>query len=264
VKKIALSQTSLAILCTDGSVVLSGINSSGGMGVGNTAAYRTPTLRTDISNIQDIAFDISLSDTTYYLSNDGQIYGSGLSTSGQLATTTSSNTFRLVVNNTNQRVFSINPAIEGLIFFKRSSTGAGNISVLGRHFSGSLGTGSVSNVNYSTPQNVVSISATTLDPVIVTGTYHARYWVEPNRIYFTGATGNFVGVNSSFQSSAIRSFTSQGISPFEWKSYAQLKGDYTASYVISNGTLYGAGNGLLSGFSTVQSTYVSLDTTIIS
>lgn len=262
IKKMVLSQTSLAILCIDGTVVMSGSNANGGMGVGNTSAYRTPTLRSDITNIQDIGFDFSITDTTYYLSNDGQLYGSGNSTSGQLGTTSNVSSFRLIVSNSGQTVTSIHPAISGIVFFRRLSAGTGNISVLGQHFNGSLGTGSTSNTTYSTPQNVASIGIGVVDPTIVTGTYHTRYWIVPNNIFYTGATGSFIGAGS-FNSPTKYSFTSQGTSPFNWESYAQTRDNYTASYVISNGKLYGAGTGLLSGFSTAQPTYIPLDTSII-
>lgn len=264
VKKIALSHTSLAVLCTDGTIILCGTNANGGMGVGSTTAQKSPARLSSITDVIDVAFDNGTMDTTYLLRQSGVVYAAGNSDYGQCGNL-STNNINFVQSTSNS--FNITKVIggsAGAYFFYRSvSTGVGNIGVMGRQFGGSLGTGATGNANYSTLTAVVTIPAASPDPEIVSGTYHARYWISSTAPYYTGTQGAFIGGGSVFNNTAKYSFTAMPVTSLSWEGYDCSKSSYANSYVVSGGNLYGAGTGgsLLPGYSTTQQEFVLLNTT---
>lgn len=266
IKKMVMGYQSLAIICTDGTVVLSGNNQSGSMGVGNSSPYRTPTLRTDLSDVADVQFDPLTVDTTYYLTNAGALFGAGESIYGNLGVGSSALLSFRRINGTTNVVKTFAAGSSGLLFlYRNTSNNAGFLAALGRQFGGSLGTGSQTDTSYTSSVNIVNVSATQPDLTVVAGTYHARYWFDNTQIYFTGSGGVYIGGGSVFNSTKY-SFTAMPVSAFPWEQYAQNQGTYVASYVLSGGKLYGAGtyqNGNLPGYTSNQQSYVLLDTSLV-
>lgn len=262
VKKIALTHTTLGVLCTDGTVILSGTNVNGGCGVGNTTAQKVPAILSSITDAIDIGFDNYTADTTYILRQGGLVYGAGNSDFGQLGNlSTNTTSFRQITPTTN--ILKIVPASSGIFMFLRNSTnGIGNIAIMGRQFGGSLGTGAGANTNYTTLTNVVTVPASSPDPQIFTGAYHARYWVDNTKPYYTGTSGNLVGCGALFNNTTRYSFTAQPVSSFPWESYDATKTNYNNSFVVSGGKLYGAGSesSVLAGTTGNQPTFTLLNT----
>lgn len=265
VKKIALTHTTLGVLCTDGTVILSGTNANGGCGVGNTTAQKVPAILSSITDAVDIGFDNYTADTTYILRQGGLVYGAGNSDYGQLGNlSTTTTSFRQITSSTN--ILKIVPGSSGIfMFYRNSANGVGYIAMMGRQFGGSFGTGAGTNTNYTNLTNVTTVPATAPTPEIFTGAYHARYWVDNTKPYYTGTSGVFVGCGSVFNNTTRYSFTAQPVSSFPWESYDATKTNYNNSFVVSGGKLYGAGvsASILAGTTGDQPVYTLLNTDVV-
>lgn len=261
VKKIAMTFTSLAVLCTDGSLILSGTNANGGMGVGNTTAQKTPFVLTSITDVDDIGFDIGTSDTTYILRKNGAVVVAGYSDYGQAGNLSTNNTtFRQVQSS---GILKIVPGVWGFfMFYRNTANGLGTIAMMGRQFSGSFGTGDSGNTNYTSPKTVLANIPASSEPKLFTGTFHARYWLDNLNPLYAGTIGSFVGCGTVFNGNYHYFFSAQPTSPFPWDSYAQTTSTYTAAFVVSKGKLYGAGSesSVLSGTTGNQPTFTLLNT----
>lgn len=266
IKEVSIGNRSIAVVFTNGQYAMCGQNASGGLGQGNTTAVRTLTMRTDFTTVDKIKFDGGAGDTSYLLLSNGRLYVAGISDYGQAGTinsTVSTWTLQSLI------VKDFFPSHSGN--FMVVDTGSVYATyVQGRHFDGSLGTGSTGAASYQNPtavwQNITDRSKGL--PVIYTGIYSARVTHPVTGVlYYTGTNSNQSQGTGPTQ--VIRyAFTAMPASVLQGK-YCSLKANYSVSYLLIDGNLYGTGQaaggtGLLPGLGTTRAdVYVALDTSLV-
>lgn len=269
-KQVCFGFRALGLVFTSGQYALMGLNNSGGQGVGNTTAVRSLTLRTDMQDIEEIAVDPGTDDTVYLLRSSGQVVGAGDSTYGQLGvvTTTVTTAWRTIAppSSTSSPCKRLVAGINSLFRILEGESSY-LVAANGRNLNGALGTGSTSNSNYPVAQVVYtggSKSSGILE--LYVGVYCARLRDPVRGLYFTGAVdGNTQGQGTS----ATRKYSFTELpSSMIWGPYDVSRSNYYSSYVLLDGTLYGAGNAsnypeLLPGVSGIAYFYTALDTSIV-
>lgn len=261
-KSMSIGQYALALVNTDGTVVMSGLNQSGSLGTGSTTANLTPVLRSDLTGVIKMDFDPATSATTFYLKSDGKVYGAGASTNGQLGNTNSSNTNFIAIN-TLTGILDFTLGWSSVFMIRNPNASAYTIHSQGANVNGSLGVGTTTTGNYPTPQQITSTDGGPAD--IYTGPYHARYYFGDNG-YYTGTSGGFTGVSTTFNAANKTSFTLQNPPTKRFVYYCANRATFSQSYGLFNGILYGAGSyaatrNLLPGYTATQQVFVPLDTT---
>lgn len=253
IKQLVLGYRNLAVVFTNGRYAMCGTNNAGGLGTGDTFAVRTLTLRTDFTNVEKIDLDWATYDTSYLLTQAGEVYVSGVSNNGQNGTTSNTTTWFRQSPISGGTVVDI---IATTLGFFRVVLLNGNYSVYaqGRSSSGSLGVNNSGNINVLSPPLVFSNVPSR--PPLYIGHLSARILhPEEKRVYYTGAaTGSLQGAGAQFQSS-YSVFTRLAETVPYGGEYSSLKGGYVAHYYVDKGILYGVGNssaGLLPGYIGMQ------------
>lgn len=247
IKDLYLGPMALAVVFTDGQYAMCGINSSGGLGLGNRDPVTSLTLRTDFTNVKKIQFDWSYEDTSYLLLENGQTYVSGSSNFGQAGVTTGVLSWRLQTNVGNAvDIIGASSGFFRMIF----SNGEYTMYVQGRDISGGLGTDSVSTI-YTTPRAIAPVISSVLgQPKLDVGLYSARLQHPDGSFYYTGSgSGLLLGNGSPYQSTTYL-FTKLTLDLAPGGEFFSIRGVYEAAYYLINGVLYGTGqssNGFLPG-----------------
>lgn len=267
IKEVSLGFRSLAVVFTDGQYAMCGRNNSGGLGQGNADQVRTLTMRNDFTDVEKIAFDQGSTDTSYLLRKSGHFYVAGSSDYGQAGSISGAVSTWALQSLVTKDFF---PGHTGV--FMIVDTGSVYATyVQGRHFGGSLGTGSTGDASYRNPtavwQNISDRSKGV--PVIYTGLYSARVTHPVTGVlYYTGTnSGQSQGTGPSqvqrYSFTAMPSSTLQG-------DYHSMRSNYSVSYLLIDGNLYGTGQdsggtaGTLPGVGgTRVDTYVPLDTSLV-
>lgn len=266
VKGISLSLRELAVVFTNGRYAMMGENSSGGLGVGNTTAVRSLTLREDFTDVVKACIDPTTEDTTYLMRSNGMVHGTGSSSYGQLGQTSNTSVWKeLTTAGQAAQVRDIVEGQQGIFFIRETDTGYG-IYAQGRQFDGSLGTGQTGDSSITAMTLVATIPSKAGGlPTLYTGVFSARYQ-DPNtkNIYYTGSgSGNMSGGGASFSGHKY-TFT-QMPSATLWGEYITTKQSYTAAYILKEGVVYGCGGagsaqGLLPGLTGTVLTFTPIDT----
>lgn len=266
IQEVSLGFRSIAVVFTNGQYAMCGRNASGGLGQGNTDQIRTLTMREDFTDVKKIAFDQGSVDTSYLLRNNGYFYVAGMSDYGQAGTISNAVTTWALQNPATVDFF---PGFSGVFRIVSTSSGYA-IYVQGRHFGGSLGTGSTGDASYSNPVSVFNTGDKTKGyPTVYTGLYSARFTHPVNgSLYYTGTnSGQSQGTGPSqvqrYAFTAMPSSVLQG-------DYHSMRSNYSVSYLLIDGNLYGTGQdsggtaGTLPGLGgTRVNTYVPLDTSLV-
>ena len=154
----ALGDNNTAILTNNDSVYISGSNSYGQIGNGNTTSQGTPILVSSINNISKIEYGPN---SGFFLLNDGTIKSIGYNINGELG----------IGNNTNQTTFQLISNLNDVIDISIATTGFHVLALLsdntvkswGLNTNGQLGNNSTISSNIpvtvSELSNVIAISA---------------------------------------------------------------------------------------------------------
>lgn len=270
-KQVCFGFRALGFVFTSGQYALMGLNNAGGQGLGNTTAVRSLVLRTDMQDIEEIAVDPGTDDTVYLLRSSGQVVGAGDSNYGQLGvvSTAAITAWRTIPSpsSTSAPCKGLVAGINGLFRILEGESSY-LIAANGRNFSGGLGTGATSNSNYPAAQVVYtggSKSSGILE--LYAGVFCARLRDPAKGIYFTGLVGGSTQGQGTSPTTKY-SFTELPSSMI-WGPYDVSRANSYSSYVLLDGTLYGAGNAsnypeLLPGVSGVAWYYTPLDTSAVS
>ena len=267
IKEVSMGATSIAVVFTNGQYAMCGQNGFGGLGQGNTITVRQLTMRTDFTNVKKIVFDWGGIDTSYMLLNTGAVYVAGNSDFGQAGVTSNAVT-----------TWTLQAAVTTVIDIVGGNSGwfrvvetasAYVLYIQGRQFDGSLGTGSTSGVNYTSPTAVAPniTDKSNGPPNVQVGLYSARYLHPTGRVYYTGTSSGQLQGDGVIGQTIKYSFTALGTQVLDGE-YHATSGAYKAAYLLINGTLYGTGQdtttGLLPGLGTTRVyTFVPLDTTAV-
>lgn len=266
-KQVCFGFRALGFVFTSGQYALMGMNNSGGQGNGNRMAVRSLVLRTDMQDIEEIAIDPGTDDTVYLLRSSGQVVGAGDSIYGQLGVVgTAAVTTWMTIPSPSSTSAPCKKLAAGINALFRILEGENSylVAANGRNFNGALGTGETSNSNYPSARVVYTGGGKSLGMLeLYTGVYCARLRDPEKGMYFTGAVdGNTQGQGNS----ATRKYSFTALpSSMIWGPYDVSRANYYSSYVLLEGTLYGAGNAsnypeLLPGVSGVAYLYTALDT----
>lgn len=239
IRDVSFSPRQVSFIFTTGQYANMGANNAGGLGIGSTVAVRKLTMRTNFTNVVKIVGETGGYDTTLVLLDNGEIWGVGKSSHGQL----------LETNNTNLTSWKkLSPT--GVVFVDLVMGARGWIGVsedddnytlycAGDNSSGQLGAGSTIAINKLTSVQVIPKEQGF--PTLYFGNMSSRYKTDnSSTIRYTGTgSGKIQGGGPTF--TAARTEFTDMPSLTLWGEFSANSGNVWAAYILINGQLYGVG-----------------------
>lgn len=266
IRDVSFSPRQVSFIFTTGQYANMGTNNAGGLGIGSTVAVRKLTMRTNFTNVVKIVGERGAFDTTLVLLSNGEIWGVGKSSHGQLLET------KDTYITSWKKLSPTGVVFVDLVMGTRGWIGVSEddnnytLYCAGDNTGGQLGAGSTISINKLTIVQVIPKEQGF--PTIYFGLLSSRYKTDnSSTIRYTGTgSGQIQGGGPTF--TAARTEFTDMPSLTLWGEFNTLWSQWTAAYILINGQLYGVGsndsNNLLPGLSEENKyVFMPLDTTPI-
>jgi alpha-tubulin suppressor-like RCC1 family protein len=231
IKAISLGSYFTLILFEDGKVYGGGCNSDGELGLGNNTNYYTSFQQISLLDGLNIHSINSGDRQSFFITNDGKVYGTGFNNKGQLGlgNDISYNTPQLISDISNLTIASLSSGYRHTLFL----TDDGKVYSCGLNDDGQLGLGN--DISYNTPQFISSISNLTITAVSASAD-HSLFLTHDGRVYSCGGNSSGqlgLGNNTSFNTPQLITDSSNIT--------AITSGPYYTFLLGSNKRIYGVG-----------------------
>ena len=210
IKEIIYNGGSVYFLTEDGEVYVTGTNNNGQLGIGNstnqTKIRKIETLEgVKIKNI--ISNDYA---STYYLSEDGEVYVSGRNDYGQLGigTTTKQTTVVKVEALNDLKIKKIIPSLGTECQNVYYLTETGEVYACGRNYHGELGLGNAT--RQTTATKIPALDGIAIKDIVSWGWYGAStYYIAENGDVYVSGYNNYgqLGVGNTTEQKTARQIT---------------------------------------------------------